>query len=81
MGKIVYCILYLTSVPERSKGVDLRSTASASWVRIPPLVFCSISSVVERCAYDATAGGSIPSWSNFFFVLIIYLIIILVYSL
>ena len=24
-------------VPERSKGVDLRSTATASWVRIPPL--------------------------------------------
>ena len=23
-------------VPERSKGVDLSSTASASWVRIPP---------------------------------------------
>ena len=26
-------------VPERSKGVDLRSTATASWVRIPPLAY------------------------------------------
>ena len=28
----------LTTIPERSKGVDLRSIASASWVRIPLVV-------------------------------------------
>ena len=28
-------------VPERSKGVDLSSTATASWVRIPPSAFFS----------------------------------------
>ena len=62
-------------VPERSKGVDLRSTATASWVRIPPSAQKtkytnsrfqkytengSLSSVVERCAYDAVVMGSIP---------------------
>ena len=26
-------------VPERSKGVDLSSTATASWVRIPPSAY------------------------------------------
>ena len=31
----------ITSIPERSKGVDLRSTAYASWVRIPLLVLGS----------------------------------------
>ena len=94
-------------VPERSKGVDLRSTASASWVRIPPpantfkytnsysdcllsrwswvraphetyvslaqsvercnkciLNSSSLSSVVERGAYDAVVEGSIPSVST-----------------
>ena len=29
----------LAEVPERSKGVDLSSTATASWVRIPPSAF------------------------------------------
>ena len=53
-------------VPERSKGVDLRSTAAASWVRIPPPAqfICSLSSVVERGAYDAVVEGSTPSVST-----------------
>ena len=37
-------------VPERSKGVDLRSTASASWVRIPPpaQLFSILTAILNR---------------------------------
>ncbi len=36
---------YVITVPEWSNGVALRATASASWVRIPPVISCSYSSV------------------------------------
>jgi hypothetical protein len=46
--------------PERSKGVDLRSTASASWVRIPQNAPVLIAQLVEHRAYDAGVQGSNP---------------------
>ena len=47
-------------VPERSKGVDLSSTATASWVRIPPSAYKtsyskSLIFVLKKIMKSATA--------------------------
>ena len=47
-------------VPERSKGVDLSSTASASWVRIPPQPKKHLGAEVARLAHNQEVNGSNP---------------------
>ena len=39
MMYLQFVLFKSAEVPERSKGVDLSSTATASWVRIPPSAF------------------------------------------
>ena len=49
-----------TSIPERSKGADLRSVAYASWVQIPLLVLSQLAQLVEHRSYEPKVMGSNP---------------------
>ena len=59
--------MYLASIPERSKGRDLRSRAIASWVRIPLDALYIWSSSCGLMAmtrdFESRNLGSIPSKS------------------
>ena len=54
-------------VPERSKGVDLSSTATASWVRIPPSAYIdlftfTLAEVPERSKGVDLSSTATASW-------------------
>ena len=55
----------LASIPERSKGRDLRSRAIASWVRIPLDAPLPHSVMVNIWPFQGRARGSIPRVGNF----------------